>query len=88
MLMLELLGWCQGREALNLYGLKKLNLKKLIPKKLILKPFKFPNQSRLHVGSAYNNNNNKNLKKKKGYGWEHFCEPQEVHSLFKTKADL
>lgn len=43
--LLELLDKCHSREDLNLYGLKKLNLKKLILKQLMSKLFKFPNQS-------------------------------------------
>lgn len=43
--LLELLDECHSRKDLNLYGLKKLNLKKLILKQLMSKLFKFPNQS-------------------------------------------
>lgn len=43
--LLELLDECHSRKDLNLYGLKKLNLKKLILKQLTSKLFKFPNQS-------------------------------------------
>lgn len=43
--LLELLDECHSREDLNLHGLKKLNLKKLILKQLMSKLFKFPNQT-------------------------------------------
>lgn len=43
--LLEFLDKCHSREDLNLCGLKKLNPKKLILKQLMSKLFKFPNQN-------------------------------------------